>query len=113
MLFSIYRIKSTGVQIYFDKKDGRTKLVDALGSNSGWHQDWAWYEGGELDRLGPWKRISSIRVKSLNRLGSVCVEKLNSFHGCSVKYSPGDFSDVDFFSSHCVRMSIFICLFVA
>lgn len=109
LLFSIYRIKSTGVQIYFDKKSGRTKLVDAPGSNSGWHRDWAWYEGGELGRLRPWQCISSTRVKSLNRLGSVSVEKLNAFHGSYMKFSPGDISDIDFLSSHCCKDEVNFC----
>lgn len=75
-------------------------MVDAPGSNSGWHQDWAWYEGGELERHRPWQKISSPRVKFLNRPGSVSVEKLNDFHNSSIRFSSGDFSDVDFLSSH-------------
>lgn len=33
LLWSIYRVKTTGVQIYFDKKPGCVKLVMALSSN--------------------------------------------------------------------------------
>lgn len=103
LLFSVYRIKSNGIQIYFDKKSGRTKLVNAPASNSGWHPGWAWYEGGELSRIGPWRRVSTSRVKTLNRLGSVSTEKLKAFHGSSVRYAPESFSDVEFLSSHCCK----------
>lgn len=101
LLFSLYRIKNTGVLLYFDKKEGRVKLTDAPGSNSGWHPKWAWYEGRELDRIGPWQRLCSATVKSLNRLGSQSSDDLLVFHGSSSTYKPENFSDVDFLNSHC------------
>lgn len=45
-------------------------------------------------------------MKCLNRLGSVSTEKLDIFHGSSMKFSPGDFSDADFLSKHFCKNEI-------
>lgn len=70
LLFTLYRVKSIGVQFYFDKKEGCTKLGDAPGSNTEWHEKWAWYEMRELDCIGSWLPLCPARVRSLSRLGS-------------------------------------------
>lgn len=38
LFFSIFRVKSNGIQFYLDKKEGCKRLVEAPASNSGWHK---------------------------------------------------------------------------
>ena len=72
LLFSIFRVKNSGGQLYLDKKAGRVRLVDAPTSNSGWHSKWMYFWGAELERIPPWGRVPSSRLKLLNRLASSC-----------------------------------------
>lgn len=96
LLFSIYRVGSTGIQFYFNKKEGCQKLTSATASKSGWHDRWPRYKGCELSRIGPWKPLCPARVRSLNWLGSGTSEELRAFHGSSSRYRVDDFIDERF-----------------
>lgn len=61
------------------------------------------FETNQMSKLGPWRRVSSSHVKTLNRLGLVSSEKLKAFHGSSIRYAPESFSDVEFLSSLCCK----------
>lgn len=114
LLFSLYRLKTSGAQVYFDKKPGRVKLVDSLSSNSGWHSKWSYHEGDELGRVRPWQRILPTRLMKLTSPFSKCSVDLDLFHGDSPKYNYDDFSDSEFLNSHCCKIyfmsHMFLCL---
>lgn len=100
LFFSIYRLKSTGVQVYFDARAGYSKLMSTPSSDSGWHPKWEWYEGGELNRISSWRRLSPDVVKSLGNVASAGSINLSAFCGMSRRYSAGQFADVGFLCSH-------------
>lgn len=102
LFFSIFRVKSTGVQFYVDK-EGCRRLVEAPVSNSGWHVMWAWYEGPGLGALGSWQAHSTGRVKLVNHLGSVTSANLQGFLGSTVRYHPEEFIDDKFLTNHCCK----------
>lgn len=101
--FSIYRLNLTGVQVYFDAKDGSPRLVTTPTLNSGWHSKWAWYEGCELRRVSPWHRLCPDVVKSLGNMTSVGSFDLTIFRGVSSRYKYDQFADVEFLCSHCCK----------
>lgn len=100
LFFSIYRLKSTGVQVYFDSRADYSKLLYTPSSNPGWHSKWAWYEGSELSRIVLWCRLSPDNVKSLGTVASAGSVDLSAFYGMSPRYSVGQFADVGFLCSH-------------
>lgn len=100
LFFGIYHLKSTGAQVYFDAKAGCCKLVATPSSNSGWHLKWAWYEGCEIGRISPWRRLIPDVVKSLGDKAYVGLVDLGVFCGVSSRYQAGQFADVGFLCSH-------------
>ena len=114
LIFSIYRAKDCGGQLYLDKKVGRTKLVESPSSNAGWHSKWMYYRGLGLERVSPWGRISKSRLHELNRLSGSSDSFLSEFHGSVERYSFEQFCDPSFLHSHCRKaLSCFdiACLF--
>lgn len=103
LLLSIYRAKTTGVQVYFDKKPGCVKLVKAPSSNSGYHPRFAWYEGGELGRVGPWKRLCNTRMQTLSQMGSLPLSDLVKYFGDSEVFLLSHFRDTKFLCRHCCK----------
>lgn len=76
------------------------KLVTTPSSNSGWHSKWLWYDGGEMNRISPWRRLNPDVVKTLSDAFSTSVIDLSAFCGVSSRYSPGHFTDVGVLCSH-------------
>lgn len=69
-------------------------------SNSGWHPNWAWYEGGELSRISSWRRLIQDAVKSLGNVASAGSVDLSAFCGMGPRYSASQFADIGFLCSH-------------
>lgn len=101
LLLSIYRAKTTGAQVYFDKKPDCVKLVKTPSSNSGYHPRFAWYEGGGLVQIGPWKKLSNTRMQALSQKGSLPVADLVKYFGEAEAFYPSSFKETKFLHKHC------------
>lgn len=99
LLFSIYRAKTTGVQVYFDKRPRCSRLVEAPSSNSGWHPMFAWYSGGELDEVKPWKRLCNSQMANLSQTGVYAPSSLVRYFKAG-PYHPSQFRETEFLNSH-------------
>lgn len=103
LLLSIYRAKTNGVQVYFDKKPGCVKLVKNPSSNSGYHPKFAWYEGGELEHVGPWKKLCNSRMQIISQMGSFPASDLVKYFGDTEVFLPSHFKDIKFLHKHCCK----------
>ena len=110
LLFSVYRVKNYGGQLYLDKKAGRVRLVDAPTSNSGYHSRWMYFRGAGLERVPSWGKIPNSRLKALNHLACSSSKFLNAFHGSAEKYSFEQFCDPAFLNNHCRKAFILLNL---
>lgn len=103
LLLSIYRVKYAGGQFYLDKKPGRVRLVDVRSSNTGWHDRWAYYAGGELELVSPWSDVSKDWLHELNHFPGLLDIVLTAFLEREKMFSSEDFTKNDFLISHCCK----------
>lgn len=108
LLFSIYRVKDSGGLLYFDRKKGRVRLVDAPSSHTSWHSRWTYLEGDDLDCVRPWTVVPKWRLRMLNHMPSLSEETLNAFHGDIELYTVDDLSSFKFLSDHCCKLSVIL-----
>lgn len=97
--------------MYFDKKLGCVKLVKTPSSNSGYHPRFAWYEGWELARVSPWRKLCNHKMQALSQKGSLPLAELVKYFGESEAFQSSQFKDTKFLHTHC-RKALFCRTFV-
>lgn len=112
LLFSLFRVKNLGGQLYLDKKVGRARTVNVRSSNSGWHTKWLYFEGPGLERIGAWKDVSKVWLKTFNHLPLLPDVTLRKFYGDEEKFTSEDFAKDIFLARRCSKICSFYSLTV-
>lgn len=108
ILFSIYRIKRTSGQLYFDICPKQIHLVHVQSSNSGYHKQW--FYDPNLVHLKPWGEISERAIRYINKLPKKLSVFLKNFHEIRIKYLAKNFSSRRFLNSFACKLLLFLTI---
>lgn len=100
LFLSIFGIKYSRGQVYFDKLTGRSKIVDVRSSNSGWHGKWMYYYGPDLEFIPPCQKVSQKTIDYLTSMVKYDSIFLDRFQGDSPLYTHVQLKDSIFLENH-------------
>lgn len=113
LLFSVFRVKNSGGQLYLDKKGKQARLVDVRTSNSSYHTKWLYFEGPGLELVKPWNDVSKAWLRAVNNLPSFPDASLKRFHGSEEKFTTEDFARGGFLAKRRSKnFAFFLALFI-
>lgn len=100
LFFSLYGIRYSEGQVYFEKLTRRAKIVSVLSSNSGWHGKWLFWYGPDLELIRPCGEVSRAAIDALHSLEKYSVEELDEFQGANSWFTLADLKNERFLASH-------------
>ncbi|KAL8090668.1 hypothetical protein AgCh_039923 [Apium graveolens] len=100
LFFSIYGVRYYGGQVYFDSRHRRMKIVNVRSSNSGYHSQWLYVGGPDLEFVKPCGKVSQGTIDYLNNMEKHDTAYLDEFHGSRTWYTHLDLKDSGFLEMH-------------
>ncbi|KAL8110831.1 hypothetical protein AgCh_026537 [Apium graveolens] len=100
LFFSIYGVRYYGGQVYFDSRHRRMKVVSVRSSNSGYHSQWLYVGGPDLEFVKPCGKVSQGTIDYLNNMEKHDTAYLDEFHGSRTWYTHLDLKDSGFLGMH-------------
>ncbi|KAL8135449.1 hypothetical protein AgCh_010190 [Apium graveolens] len=100
LFFSIYGVRYYGGQVYFDSQHRRMKIVSVRSSNSGYHSQWLFVGGPDLEFVKPCGKVSQGTIDYLNNMEKHDTAYLDEFHGSRTWYTHLDLKESGFLEMH-------------
>lgn len=100
LFFFHYGIKHASGQIYFDKRLGRSRIVNVRSSNSGYHGKWLYFHGPDLEFIKPCGKVSKEAIDRLTKMEKYDNDFLDNFQGQSSLYDHTHLKNAKFLEEH-------------